>query len=82
MNKQEALDYFGGSARELAYAFEPPISVPALKDWGDKVPPLRQLQLEAMTAGVLKADPAILPDYTIVKKTTTAGMVRFMRVPK
>lgn len=34
----------------------------AVYRWGERVPELRQLQLEALTGGALKAAPGIRPD--------------------
>ena len=36
------------------------IKVPSVYGWGEMVPRLRQLQLERLTKGKLKADPGIL----------------------
>lgn len=53
MTKKQAIQHFksvAGLAAELG------ISTQAVYDWGDKVPELRQLQLEKLTNGELAAD--------------------------
>ena len=54
MNKQAAIDYFG-SVAALASAIDATPS--AISQWGDYPPGGRQLQLEAITKGKLKAEP-------------------------
>lgn len=58
MTKQDALDHFGG-ATKLAAALG--VSRPAIYQWGETIPPLRQLQLQRITRGKLKADDAAMP---------------------
>lgn len=53
----DAIHHFG-TKTALARALY--ITPQALTDWGERVPPLRQLQLEKLTSGVLMADPVIL----------------------
>lgn len=55
MTKDDAINYFGSQAA-LADALG--IKQPSVAEW-DSVPDLRQLQLEILTHGKLKADPAI-----------------------
>jgi DNA-binding transcriptional regulator YdaS (Cro superfamily) len=57
MRTEDAIEHFGSQAA-LARALG--IRPPSIADWGDDVPPLRQLQLERLTKGELRADPAIL----------------------
>lgn len=59
MRTSDAIEHFGSQAA-LARALN--IKPPSVADWGDSVPPLRQLQIEALTGGKLRADPSILPD--------------------
>jgi DNA-binding transcriptional regulator YdaS (Cro superfamily) len=59
MLKRDAIAYFG-TQQALADALG--IKTQSITDWGEIVPELRQLQLQRITGGVLKADPAILPD--------------------
>jgi transcriptional repressor of cell division inhibition gene dicB len=54
---QAAVDHFGNQAA-LARALG--IKQQSVQDWGEDVPPLRQLQIEKITDGALKADPSIL----------------------
>ncbi len=56
MLKSDAIRRFG-SASALARALN--IKPPSIYGWPDTVPPLRQLQLEALTDGALAADPAL-----------------------
>ncbi|MCL7941193.1 Cro/CI family transcriptional regulator [Halomonas sp. ATCH28] len=55
MKTQDAIEYYGGKKIDLAKALG--ISPSAVTMWGDKVPLLRQYQLERLTKGRLKADP-------------------------
>lgn len=54
MTKQEAIDHYKGIA-DLAQALG--IKPPSIYSWGEYPPILRQLQLEALTAKRLKAEP-------------------------
>ena len=56
MLKKDAIDHFGGQA-ELARALN--IKTQSITDWGDCVPPLRQIQIEKITHGALKASPDV-----------------------
>ena len=55
MTKDEAIAHFGSQAA-LADALG--IKPPSVAEW-DAVPDLRQLQLEILTRGKLKADPEL-----------------------
>ena len=57
MRTQDAIGYFDGKPSLLAKALG--ISQSAVSQWGDEVPELRQLQLERITGGKLKADGPI-----------------------
>ena len=59
MRKSEAIEFFGSQAAiARALGIEPP----SVSLWAeDGVPVLRQLQLEALSGGKLRADPSILP---------------------
>lgn len=57
MLTKDAIAHFGTQAA-LAQALG--IKQQSVADWGETVPPLRQLQLERITDGVLKAAPSIL----------------------
>lgn len=61
MLKEDAIRHFGSQAA-LARALG--IKQPSINDWGEVVPPLRQLQIEQLTGGRLKADPQILHPVT------------------
>jgi DNA-binding transcriptional regulator YdaS (Cro superfamily) len=58
MLTKDAIAHFGSQAG-LARALN--IKPPSVADWGETVPPLRQLQLEALTGGKLRAAASILP---------------------
>ena len=66
MRTSDVVEHFGSQAA-VARALN--IKPPSVAEWGESVPPLRQLQIEKLTAGKLQADPSILPsaiDGTIV----------------
>lgn len=54
MNKSEVLEHFGGVV-ETAKALG--IAQPSVTNWSDPLPILRQLQVERMTGGKLRAGP-------------------------
>ena len=54
MTKQEAIDFFG-TQRKVAEALG--LKQPSIALWKDPLPELRQLQLEMVTGGSLRADP-------------------------
>jgi transcriptional repressor of cell division inhibition gene dicB len=54
MTKEDAIKFFGTQAK-LAEAIG--MSQGSVSLWGSSPPPLRQLQIEALTAGALKAGP-------------------------
>ena len=55
MNKSDVLSYFGGVA---ATAKALGISHVAVSKWGNTIPQGRAYQIEVLTGGELKADPA------------------------
>jgi DNA-binding transcriptional regulator YdaS (Cro superfamily) len=57
MDMAKIVDWYGSKA---AVARALGISAVAVTRWKDEVPPLRQLQLERMTKGALRADDSIL----------------------
>ena len=61
MKTQEAIHFFGTQAA-LARALG--IKAPSIADWGENVPPLRQLQLERITNGELTASPDVFAPRT------------------
>lgn len=54
MTTDEALKWAGGT--QVALAGKLGISQPSVAAWGERPPALRQLQLEALSGGTLKAD--------------------------
>lgn len=56
MRTSDAIKHFGGRSA-LARALH--IKPESTYSWGDVVPKLRQLQLEELTQGELKADPSL-----------------------
>lgn len=57
MDMQSVIQHFGSKSKTARALGLAPASVTL---WGDRVPSLRQLQIERLTGGKLKADPAIL----------------------
>lgn len=57
MFTKDVIAHFGSQA---AVARALGIAQPSVWEWGDHPPPLRQLQLERITNGALRADPKIL----------------------
>ncbi len=55
MTKSEAIKFYGGNVSELARALG--IDQSTFYSWGDYPPGGRQLQLEALSKGELKAEP-------------------------
>jgi hypothetical protein len=53
----EAISYFADSTTELARALG--VEPPSVYDWGEYPPPLRQLQIQALTGGYLMAEPNV-----------------------
>jgi hypothetical protein len=60
MTLEEARDYFGNYAK-LAKALD--IHRSAVTQWSGEVPEARQLELQKITKGALKADAKILAKY-------------------
>lgn len=56
MLTKDAIAYFG-SQSALARALN--IEQPSVAGWGEEVPPLRQLQIQQLTLGKLKASPTV-----------------------
>lgn len=54
MNKSDAIEFFG-TQTALAQAIG--IGQSSVAEWGEDIPALRQIQLERITKGALKADP-------------------------
>lgn len=57
MLTKTAIEYFGTQAN-LARRLG--IRPQSISDWGETVPPLRQLQIDKITHGALPADPGVL----------------------
>ena len=56
MLTKDAIAHYGSQA---ALARELGIAQPSVSAWGEIVPPLRQIQLERLTHGVLRAAPDV-----------------------
>lgn len=54
MTKDEVLKHYGSQAA-VAEALR--IKQPSVANWGDRLPELRQLEIEQLTKGALKAGP-------------------------
>lgn len=52
MKKSEVIRYFGS---QTATAKALKLKQPSVQRWGEKLPPLRQLQIEVLTGGALRA---------------------------
>ena len=59
----DCIKYFGSKAK-LAEALG--IEPPSVYTWGEQPPPLRQLQLEALTGKKLRAEAGLLPKKAAV----------------
>lgn len=58
MTKDDVIRHFGSqSAVAAALGIKPP----SVAEWGEHPPPLRQLQIEALTRGALVASPECRP---------------------
>ena len=55
MTTDEAITWGGGTQKALAERLG--ISQPSVAGWGVRPPALRQLQIEALSRGKLRADP-------------------------
>lgn len=59
MRKSEAIEFYGGNVSALARALE--IDQSSIYSWADDtIPGGRQLQLERITGGKLRADPGCM----------------------
>ena len=58
MTRTQALAYFGGTHEALAQALK--ISRPAVTQWGETIPEVRQYQIRAITEGQLELDANLL----------------------
>lgn len=55
MTTQDAIDWAGGTQVLLAERLG--IKQPSVAGWGEYPPPLRQIQIELLSGGALKAEP-------------------------
>lgn len=62
MTRTQALEYFGGTHEALAQALK--ISRPAVTQWGETIPEVRQYQIRAITEGKLELDAHLLTGLT------------------
>jgi hypothetical protein len=58
MKTSEVVTFYGSKAA-LAAALG--LRPPSISEWGEFPPPLRQLQIEALSGGELKAEPSCYP---------------------
>ena len=70
MKTSEAIDFFGSKA---AVAAALGLKTPSVYEWGEFPPQLRQIQLEMLSNGKLKADAACLPQAKPVPAAEQAG---------
>lgn len=67
MTKADAVLYFGGVKR-LADVIG--VGMPAISNWGDYPPDTRQIQIEYLTSGFLRAEPGLFrPETELERKT-------------
>lgn len=59
MKTEDCIKHFDASKAKLAAALG--IEAPSVYTWGEYPPPLRQLQIEIITEGKLKAEPDCVP---------------------
>lgn len=57
MKTSEAILWAGGT--QVALAARLGINQPSVAGWGDYPPPLRQIQIEQLSGGVLRAEPDV-----------------------
>jgi hypothetical protein len=69
MKTSEAVEFFG-SQRAIAIALR--IKQPSVCKWGESIPHLRQLQIESLSGGALKAEKGILPRKAQSKSSKAA----------
>lgn len=55
MKTTEVIEHFGGTQHAAAQALG--LRQPSIANWGEFPPALRQIQIERMTNGELKAEP-------------------------
>lgn len=70
MKTKTAIEY-AGSATALADLLD--ITPSAITQWGEEVPPARQMQLQRLSKGKLKADPDCLDRLLEPKRKAAAA---------
>jgi DNA-binding transcriptional regulator YdaS (Cro superfamily) len=65
MKTQEAIDYYGSN---VALTAALGLSSGAVSQWGEYPPDARQLQIERVTLGALRAEPDCLDRVLRIKK--------------
>ena len=70
MNKADAIAWAGGTQALLAEKLG--ITQGSVSLWGEPIPPLRQLQIERLSGGALKAGPEC-DDYRVPASHQTAA---------
>lgn len=66
MRTSDAIEWFGGKAA-LAKALD--LATPSVYEWGEFPPPLRQIQIEKVTRGKLKAEADV---FSVTSKKAAA----------
>jgi len=56
MKTSDVIQHFGGTQERTAKALG--LRQPSIATWGEFPPPLRQIQIERITRGKLKAEPS------------------------
>jgi hypothetical protein len=57
MTTDDAIDWAGGTQVLLAEKLG--LKQPSIASWGEFPPPLRQIQIEMLSGGVLKSEPGV-----------------------
>lgn len=69
MRTSEVIEHFGSQAA-VARALN--IKPPSVAEWGETVPPLRQLQIEKITGGKFKAAPNVFEKRAASEQAASA----------
>lgn len=72
MKTKEAIDYYGNNVKLTAALG---LSTGAVSQWEEYPPPARQLQIERITLGALKAEPDCLDRVLGLSKQVSKGEV-------
>jgi hypothetical protein len=74
MTKSEAIEWAGGTQVLLAERLG--LKQPSIASWGDVPPQLRQIQIEMLSGGTLKAEPSCYSQATPVPEVVVKLVVK------